>query len=301
MLELSRVHFPGNCDLRFGGDALNTAIYLARAGISNRFITALGVDEFSAQLVSAWQREGVDTTWVLRHPRRMPGLYAISLLANGERSFDYWRDTSAARALFEIDGIDTILAEAAHADWLYVTGVTLSLFGTEDCARIYDLARQVRLGGGQVVFDPNFRPKRWPDAQTARRAFDEFAANATLALTGLEDERALRGFTSVEQCVAHYAGLGAAEIVVKNGANGNLIYSYGATIPIAPPPAVTAIDTTGAGDAFNAAYMAARMGGHPPIEAADFAHRIAAVVVLHPGAIVPRELTAQLFKGTERV
>src|SRR5690606_32444569 len=102
MLELSPD--SDRWQLGYGGDTLNTAIHLARAGIETAYLTALGSDPLSSGLKDRWTAEGLDCSLVLTHPGRNTGLYAITTDARGERSFTYWRSDSAAREMFATDG-----------------------------------------------------------------------------------------------------------------------------------------------------------------------------------------------------
>ena len=100
MLQLSRAGDAWK--LGYGGDTLNTAIHVARSGHDVAYLTAIGSDPLSADLKALWAAEGLDTSLVLTHPTRSTGLYAINTDASGERSFSYWRDTSAAREMFTL-------------------------------------------------------------------------------------------------------------------------------------------------------------------------------------------------------
>lgn len=288
MLELSH---PSGDDARlgFGGDTLNTAVYLARLGVTPDFITALGTDPYSEKLIDQWQREGVRTTHVLCHPARLPGLYAIRTDPQGERSFYYWRSESAARAFFGLPGHETALAAAAEADWLYLTGITLSIFTPPERAVLAKTAAAVRAGGGEVVFDPNYRPRGWQSREAARAALADFAAHVSLVLPTLEDEIALHGEMPGEAHAERWLALGVQTVVKKSGPEGASIYRRGAEpveIPVAG--AVAPVDTTGAGDSFNAALIAGLIAGHPIEAAAAQANRLAGEVIRHSGAIIPR-------------
>ena len=114
MLELSRD--SENWRMGFGGDTLNTAVHLARAGHDVAYMTALGSCPFSMDLRARWEGEGLDCSLIATHPSRRPGLYAIALDDEGERTFTYWRDGSAARAMFEVPEIDETIAAAERAD-----------------------------------------------------------------------------------------------------------------------------------------------------------------------------------------
>ncbi len=280
MLELSR---QGEAwQLGYGGDTLNTAIHLARAGHDTAFLTALGSDQFSAELKAKWAAEGLDTVLVLDHPTRSTGLYAISTDAAGERSFSYWRDTSAAREMFALPGSALAMATAAQADLLAFSLISLAILPDEGREALLALARQVRRNGGMVAFDGNYRPRLWASAVEARTARDLAIACATIGLPTLEDEQLL-GQTGDEAAVAaHWLALGCSEVVVKLGPRGCLL--AGGTV-IAPPARLQPVDTSGAGDAFNAGYIGARLDGSDCVQASEAGHELAAWTIMRPGAI----------------
>src|SRR4051812_47840529 len=128
MIELSERR-GDQCRIGFGGDTLNTAIYLARLGAPVDYVTALGDDGYSDRMLAAWRAEGVGTAQVLRLPGRLPGLYAIETDAAGERRFYYWRDQAPARALFSLPQTPDLVAALAGYDLIYLSGISLSLYG----------------------------------------------------------------------------------------------------------------------------------------------------------------------------
>jgi 2-dehydro-3-deoxygluconokinase len=272
----------------FGGDTLNTALYLARLGVDTSYVTALGDDRLSDAMLVAWRAEGIRTDEVLRLPGRLPGLYMIERDAHGERCFLYWRDKAAAREFFDrID--DAALDRLARFDWLYLSGISLSLYGETGRARLRDLLTAARRNGGRIAFDGNYRPRGWSDAATARRAFSEILPLVDLALPTLEDEQALFADADATSCFARLKAAGIKEIVVKRGPLGCLIDADGTLLDISPHEVVRPVDTTAAGDSFNAGYLAARIGGASPADAALAGHRLARAVIMSPGAVILRE------------
>ncbi len=284
MVELSAID-GDSCRIGVAGDTYNTAVYLARAGVRTAFATGLGTDRMSDLIHERIVAEGIAPGLVLR-ARGSPGLYAISVDAHGERSFTYWRDNSMACAFFRIDGIEGALAELAKARLLYLSGITLSLFEAEDRERACDVAKAVHDAGGIVAFDSNYRPGRWQSPEIARDAFAAIAPYVTIALPTFDDESALYGDTCAEQTAERWIAVGTDEIVVKQGPRGAFLGPHGW---VAPPVEVQPVDTTGAGDSFNGAYLAARLHGSSPAEAALAGHRLAAKVLMSPGAILPDE------------
>jgi len=272
----------------FGGDTLNTALYLARLGIDTSYVTALGDDPLSEAMQAAWRAERIATDHVLRVSGRVPGLYMIERDAKGERSFLYWRDRAPARELFD-RADDAMLERLASFDWLYFSGISLSLYGETGRAKLVELLAVARERGGRVAFDGNYRPRGWVDKESAQRAFSAILPLVDLALPTLEDEQMLFGDANAETCLARLKTFGVSEIVIKRGPLGCLIDADGETFDVPPTLALQPVDTTAAGDSFNAGYLAARIKGIAPRQAAAVGHRLAGAVIMAPGAVIPKD------------
>ena len=262
----------------FGGDTLNTALYLSRLGIDTSYVTALGDDALSDAMLAAWRAEGIATHEVLRVSGRVPGLYMIERDARGERSFLYWRDRAPAREFFD-RADDATLERLSRFDWLYFSGISLSLYGESGKARLRELLAAVRRRGGKVAFDGNYRPRGWSDAAAARRAFNDILPLVDLALPTLEDEQALFGDADAQACIARLRTAGISEIVVKRGGLGCLVQANESCVEVPPPSVVQPVDTTAAGDSFNAGYLLARMDGAPLDDALAAGCRAAAAII----------------------
>jgi len=300
MLELQGQAF-GTMRQTFGGDTLNTAVYLARcgraAGLQVDYATALGDDGLSQGMVDRWQAEGVHTGLVRRIPGKLPGLYLIEVDERGERRFSYWRDQAAARAYFDTpDGATPLEQQAAQIDALYFSGISLAILPPAGRDRLARLAQALRERGATVAFDNNYRPRLWPDAATARAEFARFTALASIALMTLDDEMALAGEIDATAQLVRTLALPCPELVVKRGASPTLVRLAGAAcaeVPTVHVPLV--VDTTAAGDSFAGAYLASRLSGMPAAEAAAAGNRLAARVVQHRGAVIPAEAMADLL------
>jgi 2-dehydro-3-deoxygluconokinase len=287
MIEFSRGK-DGLFARGFGGDTLNTSLYLSRLGVATWYVTALGDDSLSEAMLGEWRAEGIETGEVLRIAGRLPGLYMIERDARGERSFLYWRDRAPAREFFD-RADDAALERLSRFDWLYLSGISLSLYGEHGRARLHEVLTATRRNGGRVAFDGNYRPRGWAEAASARRAFDEILPLVDLALPTLEDEQALFSDADAAACITRLRATGIEEIVVKRGAQGCVISVGGDCMEVPPSKVVQPVDTTAAGDSFNAGYIAARLRGAPPVDAARAAHRLAGAVIMAPGAVIPRE------------
>lgn len=275
--------------LGYGGDTFNTAAHLARYGRAVSYFTALGEDPFSQDLISRWAGEGISTDLVLRDPQRAPGLYAISTDERGERSFTYWRKDSAARRMFRLPGARAAIEAASTSNVLVYSLITLAILPPRSRRALFDLCVRVRAAGGQVVFDGNYRPRLWRNASEARAARDQALEICDLGLPTLEDEALLDGAQSPEAVARTWRDRGAKEVVVKMGAKGCLA-SDGQLYP--PGAVLDPVDTSGAGDAFNAGYLNARLQGAHPKDAAREGHRLAAWVIMRRGAVPSNDAVA---------
>ena len=279
--------------LGFGGDTLNTALYLARAGrdkgIQVDYVTALGDDPYSQSMLDGWREEGIGTDLVARLPGRLPGLYIIRTDERGERSFTYFRSAAAARDMLR-DGRDAQLAErlAGYA-CLYLSGITLSILDADQRQALMTTLDRLRSGGTQVAFDSNYRPAGWPRIDEARRWMNEAFRRCDIALPTLDDEQRLFGESDIAACLERLRSAGVGEIVLKRGGEGCVVWPAGAESSMIPPARVgKVVDTTAAGDSFNAGYLYGRLIGKDPAGAAAIAGRLAAAKIQYPGAIMPR-------------
>lgn len=294
MLELS-----GRRDdqwrMGFAGDTFNTLWALRALTPADRpadYVTAFGDDPFSRDQMLFLKENGIGTAASPIIPGARPGLYAISL-TGAERSFTYWRSDSAARRL--ADDPSLLVKSLEGQALIYFSGITLAILDPLARQNLFAAVSAARAGGSRVAFDPNYRPRLWQDAATAREAITQAFAVADMALPTFPDEQALFGDATPEATVARLKQAGVNEIVVKNGEEAALVVA-GAMAETVPAMRVVAIDTTGAGDSFNGGYLAGRLAGREPAEAVRCGHAVAAAVVQVPGALAPFEVLREAFE-----
>jgi 2-dehydro-3-deoxygluconokinase len=288
MVEL-RQGKDGKYTRGFGGDTLNTAIYLSRLGIETSFVSALGDDPYSDEMIVAWQKEEVGTALVERVKGRMPGLYMIQTDKDGERHFSYWRDNSPARDVFVTDK-QHLQESLLHFDWIYFSGISLSLYGKEGRTRLFDYLQRANDAGAWIVFDTNYRHSGWPDYREADVSFRRALEIADILFASHDDMTGIFGRAGV----AMFENAPGQEKVLKlPDASARLMW-HGKDEMVAPLPVNQVVDTTAAGDSFAAGYLAARIKKKSPLMAAGDGHQLANKVIQMPGAIIPRSKMPKL-------
>lgn len=294
MIELSQK--GAEVSRGFGGDTLNTSVYIARQvnadDLEVHYVTALGEDNFSQQMLDAWQQENVHTELTQRLEHRLPGLYYIETDSTGERTFYYWRNEAAARFWLESDQAQAICAELAQFDYLYLSGISLAILNATSREKLMALLTQCRANGCKVIFDNNYRPRLWASREETQQVYQQMLACTDIAFLTLDDEDLLWGEKPVEEVIHRTQAAGVREVVIKRGADSCLVAIQGEStleVPAVKLPKEKVIDTTAAGDSFSAGYLAVRLTGGSAEEAAKRGHLTASTVIQYRGAIIPKE------------
>lgn len=295
MIELSGED-GASWQMGFAGDTFNTAWCLRalqHPEVPVDFVTAFGDDDFSARQRAFFEQNRIGTASSPTFAGSRPGLYAITL-DGAERSFTYWRSDSAARRLAENE--TALAVSLADRSMIYLSGITLAILEQPDRRRLMRALESARGNGTLIAFDPNYRPRLWPSRTEAQQAIAAILDVTDIALPTFPDEADLHGDRTPAETITRLADAGIAEIVVKDGTEPALV-RHGDEITSVPAVRVdNPVDTTGAGDSFSGAYLAARCLGDDPAPAAGKAHRVAAAVVQVFGALAPYETLKRAFE-----
>ena len=302
MVELLPVRSEGGEALfrqGFSGDTLNTAVYLSRlGGLETSYLSAVGNDPLSESMLDFWQGEGGDCSLVRRIPGASPGLYMIRNDRHGERSFFYWRSSSAARFCYSGSGAQALLDRLETFDCIYLSGISLAVFQEDGRNRL--LERLESLAGNiSVCFDANFRPRLWGAnrAEAVAAAMPWYRRMLPITSMLFLSAEEIDAFGAEGEMHSPRSGMlglvshmkPGAEAVMKDGPRPCLIWDGTCLLQSMPCKGKNVVDATAAGDSFAAAYLHARLQGLSPERAARRGHRLAAAVIEVPGAIIPAD------------
>ena len=285
MAEMAPTDTDGEFRLGFAGDTFNTAWYLARCAPDAQvsYLTAVGDDAISQKMTALMRESGINDRFVQVLPDKTVGLYLISL-DQGERSFSYWRGQSAAKSL--ADDPEVLDAAMDVSDLIYFSGITLAILPSDRRSNFLSALRKARAKGKTIAFDPNLRPKLWSSDSEMTDTIMQCAAVSDLVLPSFEDEADWFKDADPKATADRYLAAGAISVIVKNGAAPVLFAEGGSYGEVAVTPVATLVDTTAAGDSFNAGVFARHAAGDTIANGIAYACAMSRAVVQHRGALV---------------
>ncbi|WP_368484180.1 sugar kinase [Vibrio hepatarius] len=290
MVELRKTE--DGIEKAFGGDTLNTALYISRLAKQNQrdfevsYFTALGEDKLSDGMVSAWQSEGIDVSQVSRYADKLPGLYMIENRPCGERDFFYWRNDAAVRQWLSREDPEHLFQSLKHYDVIYLSGITLAILTATQSSLLIDLLKRLKDQGCLIAFDTNYRPNLWLTKAQAQQRFTQLYQLSDIALLTFEDEQLLFGDESTQATLERLREFNISQLVIKSGADGCLVVTDEAEQWVTTEKVPHVVDTTAAGDSFNAGYLYQWLVTRDCIKAARAGHTLAGTVIQHKGAVI---------------
>jgi len=299
MVEFGSAAQPKHYKQGFAGDVFNTAIYIKRCMADKaqvKFLSAIGNDALSDEMLCQMQTESLDTSLVYKTDSAQMGLYLINVDDQGERSFTYWRDTSAAKQTIKLladnGGIECLSAP----NIFFLSGISIAILPQADRVLLWHYLAQLKSEGTLIVFDPNYRPALWSSIEETKQAYNLAFELADIALPGVDDHMVLYGAKTSSDIANFLNQYDIKEYVIKNGSRGMHTSFNGIESQVAVEPVKSVVDTTSAGDAFNGGYLSARMMGSSVVESAEFGAKLSACVIGHKGAIVDKNTLNEHLK-----
>lgn len=280
LIELNEREGDGRYHIGLGGDTSNCAVAAARQGGRVGYLSAIGTDAFGDRLAELWRSEGVDATHVVRDPRAPTGVYFVSHGEGGHR-FSYARAGSAASCMRpESLPLDYL----RQAKILHLSGISQAI-SQDACDTCFSAIETVRAAGGLVSYDTNLRHSLWP-LPRARAIILGTLAMTDIARPSVDDAKHLLGTEDPDAIVDAVLALGPRIVALTLGADGCLVATPERRQRIARFP-VEAVDATGAGDAFDGAFLVEWLRTGDPFAAARYANVAAALKTLGFGAVAP--------------
>ena len=287
----------------FGGAPMNTLVGAARLGLKTGAITAVGEGPFGKFLIRELQKNGVDTSQVkIKKGMRT----TISFVANepetAERTFIFYRKpwvTGTADSSLSIGDLD--LDYISDANILHVSGFSLSQNPSRKT--ILSAVKHARSSDVRVSFDPTLRLDVWNSIRTIRRIYGEILRMSDIATFSREEASFIFGTSDPEKAAAKALRYGIEVVGMKMGAEGAFLQRRTGEKVMLPAFKVRAVDTTGAGDGWNAGLLVGLIKGWDLRTCLSVANAVGALVVTKHGAItaLPYKHELKKFLRTHKI
>lgn len=179
---------------------------------------------------------------------------------------------------------------------IYLSGISLAILPKNDRTLLIKILENLHQKGIEIVFDSNFRPKLWENLQEAQEYYRQLLPLVDLALVTLDDEKALWNDTNEEETLHRLKQIGIPKVILKCGQNGAIFYDKDQrkTAQVATQIINNVIDTTSAGDSFNAGFLQGYLTGKSLEICCQQGNKLAGIVIQHKGAIIDKTATSYL-------
>ena len=266
----------GNYSLGYSGDVLNALAAAGRLGLSTGLITAIGDDPFLSGLVDILDEEHIDLSHAPILKGKPNGVYFVYVNESGGPSFHFLRKDSAARESFVCQPLSEIIDYVLSARALLFSSIPLAVMKERE--KIFEMLAAVK-GKTIIAFDLNVRRALWPDFQDLISMFSLLAPLVDVLFVTNEDDEILFGPRDMRDAMDDYKQRGFQQVIIRRGGDSTLAFADGESFQGPVPRVASIVDTTGAGDVFNAGYIAAMLRGHPAYECAALGNATAAASV----------------------
>ena len=284
MIEISNIK-NSLYNQSFAGDTLNFCNYLDKKKLNAFFLSAIGKSEINQSLLDFVKSKKISTKYIKKINQFEVGLYLIKNKDNGEKQFFYWRDESAAKHYFNNIDFLNLYKELKNFDYIYFSGITLSIIHISKLNNFIKLLNLLKSKKIKIVFDFNIRPSRW-NKKNLNIFLDSVLKFVDICFLSGEDMNYWKNknnIKSYEQIVRKYK---LKHSIFRKNAKFTYVFLNKTRYVFKNKLLKTVVDTSGAGDGFNAAYLSNFIVNNDPVLALKAGSSLGSKIVMKKGAIV---------------
>ena len=284
MIEISNIK-NSLYNQSFAGDTLNFCNYLDKKKLNAFFLSAIGKSEINQSLLNFVKSKKISTKYIKQINQFEIGLYLIKNKDNGEKQFFYWRDESAAKQYFNNIDFLNLYKELKNFDYIYFSGITLSIIHISKLNNFIKLLKLLKSKKIKIVFDFNIRPSRW-NKKNLNIFLDSVLKFVDICFLSGEDMNYWKNknnIKSYEQIVRKYK---LKHSIFRKNAKFTYVFLNKTRYVFKNKLLKKVVDTSGAGDGFNAAYLSNFIVNNDPVLALKAGSSLGSKIVMKKGAIV---------------
>ena len=284
MIEISNIK-DSFYNQSFAGDTLNFCNYLDKKKLNAFFLSAIGKSEINQSLLEFVKSKKISTKHIKQINQFEVGLYLIKNKINGEKQFFYWRNESAAKQYFNSIDFLNLYKELKNFDYIYFSGITLSIIHISKLNNFIKLLKLLKSKKIKIVFDFNIRPSRW-NKKNLNIFLDSVLKIVDICFLSGEDMNYWKNknnIKSYEQIVRKYK---IKHSIFRKNAKYTYLFLNKTRYVFKNKLIKKVVDTSGAGDGFNAAYLSNFIVNNDPVLALKAGSSLGSKIVMKKGAIV---------------
>ena len=269
----------------FAGDTLNFCNYLDKKNLNAFFLSAIGNSGINQSFLKFVKSKLISTKLIKQINQYEIGLYLIENKNNGEKQFFYWRDESAAKQYFNNIDFLNLYKELKHFDYIYFSGITLSIIDISKLNNFIKLLRLLKSKKIKLVFDFNIRPSRW-NKKNLNKFLDSVLKFVDICFLSGEDMNFWKNknnIKSYEQIIRKYK---IKHSIFRKNAKITYVFLNKIKYVFRNKLIKKVVDTSGAGDGFNAAYLSNFIVHKDPVLALKAGSSLGSKIIMKKGAIV---------------
>ena len=266
------------------GDTLNFTSYLDQSIFNKFYLTAIGTSDINKGVISFFKKKKINTDLVKKISSKEIGLYLIKNTKRGEKKFYYWRDDSAANFFFNHINKSLFINKYTF-DYIYLTGITLSILDFKNIDKFITNLSVLRKKNSKIIFDFNIRIKRW-SKKNLNLYLNKILPNVDILFCSGEDLVCWKKNNNIKTFQYILKKFNIYHAIYRKNEEYNYSFYKNKKYMIKNKPIKKVVDTSGAGDGYNAAYLSSFIISNNPQIALNEASKIGAKIVMKKGAIV---------------
>jgi 2-dehydro-3-deoxygluconokinase len=266
------------------GDTLNFTSYLDQSIFNKFYLTAIGTSDINKGVISFFKKKKINTDLVKKISSKEIGLYLIKNTKRGEKKFYYWRDDSAANFFFNQINKSLFIKKYTF-DYIYLTGITLSILDFKNIDKFITNLSVLRKKNSKIIFDFNIRIKRW-SKKNLNLYLNKILPNIDILFCSGEDLVCWKKNNNIKTFQYILKKFNIYHAIYRKNEEYNYSFYKNKKYMIKNKPIKKVVDTSGAGDGYNAAYLSSFIISNNPLIALNEASKIGAKIVMKKGAIV---------------
>ena len=270
----------------FAGDTLNFLSYLNKKNISADYLTAVGGSKINKDFFYLLKSRSISNKFIHVDNKNETGLYLIKNDNKGEKSFYYWRDNSAAKIHLNKLNYNKISVALKKYDYLYFSGITLSVISNKKQNELLYAIKKIKNHNVKIIFDLNVRVKRWLSKKTLTNSMNLFLPYIDILFCSGEDIKNWKNNQSLEFFKKFVKFYNIKHAIFRQNASKNYVFLNNSLYQIMNKTKKKIIDSSGAGDGYNAAYISEYLISNDVYRSLKSAHFLGSKIVMKKGAIV---------------